>query len=73
MCVISIAWTLRSAGVLAGVENVLAMVGCCLMTCSVNSTSCHISLAPWELLMVLMVFAQSAMACITLSACEMVG
>jgi len=36
--------------VLVGGGNVLAMVGCSWMACSVNSTSCYISSVPWVLL-----------------------
>ena len=41
--------TLGTDGVvLAGVANILTTVGCWWMACSVSSTSCRISSAPWS-------------------------
>ena len=63
--------TLGTDGVvLSGVANDLTMAGCWWMACSVSSTSCRISSVPLGLVMSMIVFAQSGMAFMTLSACH---
>jgi hypothetical protein len=59
--------------VLFGAANELAMLGCWWMACSVSSTSCLISSVPLKLVMLLIAFAQSAIAFMTLSVWVMVG
>ena len=63
--------TLGTDGVvLSGVVNNLTMAGCRWMACSVSSTSCRISSVPLGLVMSMIIFVQSGIAFMTLSACH---